>query len=177
MSQERSIWMFAGWWIGLCRLFAALAACLVLTACTTGPARVVHTFGFDARQDSPDIEILDYRYGDSRQPGARANPEWADLGKVAQQTSTSGEMLRGDFLYVKWRIKKTGQIYEDTVNLTARLPADISNHDIHFVVKGSLMYVYLVSPERRPPDMPPNGPRRYHEFKVFTIYPDQSQKE
>ncbi len=173
MSQERCFAMFGGWRIGLYRLFVALAAGAMLGACATGPALVVHTFSFDARQDSPDVEILDYRYGDSRQPGARAEPERVAQGRIGQQWSVSGAMLRGDFLFVKWRIKKTGQIYEDTVNLTARLPADISNHDIHFVVNGPRLYVYLVSPERRPPDMPANGPRRYSESKVFTIYPDQ----
>jgi len=84
-------------------------------------------------------------------------------------------MLRGDFLYVKWRIKSTGQVYEDTVDLRRRLPADITDHRIHFIVKGPQLYVYLITPERRPPDMPPNGPRPYQYLKTITIYPDQAK--
>lgn len=175
MSQMRSFWMFAGWRIGFYRFFAVLAAFMALTACATGPTLVEHGFSFDARQDRPEVEVLDYRYGDSKQPGARANPARVAEGRVAQQWGVYGAMLRGDFLYVKWRIKKTGQVYEDTVDLRSRLPADIYDHRIHFEIKGTQLYVYLVSPESRPPEVPPNGPRRYHESKVFTLYPVQPQ--
>lgn len=175
MSQEWSFAMFAGWRIELYRLFAVLAACTALTACATEPVLVEHGFNFDARRDRPEVEVLDYRYGDSMQPGARANPARVAEGRVAQQWGVYGAMLRGDFLYVKWRIKKTGQVYEDTVDLRSRLPADIYGHEICFAIKGAQLYVYLISPEPRPPDMPPNGPRAYHESKVFTLYPDQPQ--
>lgn len=172
MRNERSSWRVAGWRIGLYRLFAVLAACIALASCATGSMLVEHGFNFDARQDRPEVEVLDYRYGDSRQPGARANPARVAEGRIAQQWGVYGAMLRGDSLYVKWRIKATGKVHEDTVDLRSRLPADIYDHRIHFAIKGSQLYVYLVSPEPRPPDMAPNGPRAYHESKVFTIYPD-----
>lgn len=167
--------MLVGWRIGLCRLFAIVVSCVALAACATGPKLVEHGFSFDARQDRPEVELLDYRYGDSRQPGARADPARVAEGRIGQQWSVYGAMLRGDSLYVKWRIKKTGQIYEDTVDLRSRLPAAIADHRIHFDIKESQLYVYLISPERRPRDMPPNGPREFDYLKVFTIYPDQPQ--
>ncbi len=175
MSQKRRIATLEGWRIGLHRLFAVLAAGVALAACATGPALVEHGFSFDARQDRPEVEVLDYRYGDSRQPGARAELEDVRMGTIVQQWSVYGAMLRGDFLFVKWRLKRTGQVYEDTVDLRSRLPADITDHRIHFAIKGSHLYVYLISPKRRPPDMPPNGPREFDYLQVVTIYPDQSQ--
>jgi hypothetical protein len=78
-------------------------------------------------------------------------------------------MLRGDFLYVKWRIDSTGQVYEDTVDLKSRLPRDITNHEIYFIVKGTQLVVYLITPERRLPDMEPNGPRKTQYLKTLTI--------
>ena len=84
-------------------------------------------------------------------------------------------MLRGDDLYVKWRDKLSGNVFEKTIDLRSRLPADIYDHRIVFVIGGprsSEVFVYLVSPERRPPDMAPNGPRIYSYRKVSTIYPD-----
>jgi hypothetical protein len=58
-------------------------------------------------------------------------------------------MLLGDDLYVKWRIKSTGEIYEDTVDLRNRLPEDMHRQRIRFVVWGPQLYVYLISPKRK----------------------------
>ncbi|HEY6895941.1 MAG TPA: hypothetical protein VI279_01665 [Rhodocyclaceae bacterium] len=153
----------------------AFPVLLALAGCALGPPLTNHSFSYDAFNDSPDAEILNYRYGDSRQPGARGDEEIANWGHVGQRGSINGRMLRGDFLYVKWRIRKTGQVYEDTVDLRSRLPQSITDHTIHFVVKGPQLYVYLISPERRPADWPPNGPRMFQYLKVYTIYPDQSK--
>jgi len=81
-------------------------------------------------------------------------------------------MLRGDFLYVKWRNKGTGQVYEDNVDLRQRLPANIVDHRIHFIIKGSKLYVYLISmKERRTSDVTPTGPEMYDHLKNIRIYP------
>ncbi len=149
---------------------------LLLVACTlaacSGSRVVNHSFGFDTRNAIPPVEVLDYRYGDSKLP-VRA-PEWlVKEGKTFGFDGVSGPMLVGDFLYVKWRVKDTGQIYEDTVDLRHRLPYFIKDHTVYFDIKGPQLYVYLISPELRPPNMPPNGPSMYHYRKVITIYPDQ----
>jgi hypothetical protein len=81
-------------------------------------------------------------------------------------------MLRGDDLYVKWRSRTTGELFEDTVDLRKRLPRDITGQTVYFAVKGPQLYVYLVSQERRASSEPPNGPRMYHHLKVTTVYPD-----
>jgi hypothetical protein len=142
-------------------LFAAL------TACTAG--LVKHSFGFDALRDSPGIEVMDYRYGTSMNPGTHP-PEWAvKAGQIGQAPSVNGEMLRGDFLYVKWRVESTGKVYEDTVDLKSRLPRDITNHEIYFIVEGTQLFVYLITPEKLPPGMYSNGPRQFDYLKVVTL--------
>ena len=84
-------------------------------------------------------------------------------------------MRVGGSLFVKWRIKSTGAVHEDTVDLRPRLPPDITDHRVHFIVRGSRLHVYLISPRHRPPDMPPIGPRAYRYLKATVIYPDQPQ--
>lgn len=143
-----------------------LLSLAALSACAVGPRLVDHSFGFDAVAESPDIDVLDYRYGQSTAPGARM-PEWAktSIGKSGG-TNTNGPMLVGDTLYVKWRLKSTGEVLEDTVSLAGRLPSDITNHRVYFVVEGRQLNVYLVSPDRRSPDMPAVGPKKYQDRKV-----------
>lgn len=177
--------MFMHW---LALLFIACA----LAACAAGPRVVDHAFRFDARWDSPDAEVLDFRYGDSKLPGVRP-PEWAlKEGSIGQATGVNGPMLIGDSLYVKWRIKSTGEVYQDTVNLRSRLPADIKDHTIYFIIKGAQLYVYLISPDKLNPNpCPPhdvllrlsksdNPDDRilfmYCYRKISKIYPDQLKR-
>lgn len=138
-----------------------------LMACAAG--LVQHGFSFDARRDSPGVRILDYRYGNTKQSGARADEDSVREGTVGQYVGTSGEMMVGDSLYVKWRLASDGKSYEDVVDLKSRLPRDIHEHEIYFIVKGRQLFVYLVTPEMRPPDMGPNGPRKYEYRKVITL--------
>lgn len=175
---QKTVWLVAG-----VMLYA-------LTACATG--LTYHSFDFDARRDSPDVEVLDYQYGNSKQPGVR-NPDYLrNGGRSLQSAGIYGEMLRGDFLYVKWRLKKTGEVYEDTVDLKSRLPADITDHRIHFVIRGPQLYVYLISPEKLNPNPCPSRDelRRlgksdepydkvfsmYCYRKITALYPDQTKQ-
>lgn len=151
-----------------------LAVLIAVAACASNPNVVNHSFGFDTRQDSRDAVVLDYKYGDSKLP-VRA-PEWAvKEGKTFAFEGVHGPMTKGDFLYVKWRNTTTGQVYEDTVDLRHRLPANITDHTVYFMIQGAQLYVYLISPghEERSPDMPTNGPRMYRSRKIVTIYPDR----
>lgn len=173
-------------WLTLLILGFSLAACAI-----TGPRLVDHSFEFNAVWDSPEIEILDYRYGDSKAPGARP-PEWAlESGKVAQGTGTSGPMILGDSLYVKWRVRSTGETYQDTVDLRSRLPANMKDKKIRLIVKGAQLYIFVISPEIIVPNpCPPKEELRqlsrsseagdrvfsmYCNHKIVTIYPDQSK--
>lgn len=156
-------------WLQWCCVLALMSS--VLIACVATPRVINHAFGFDALADSPEIEILDYRYGDyamTRAPDYRS-PE----GLIRQSLNVNGPFPQGDSLFVKWLIKSSGEVHQDSVSLRERLPADITGNRIHFVIKGPQLFVYLISSERRSADSPPNGPKRYAYRKVITIYPGQ----
>ena len=137
---------FRDWRVMCVRFFALLAIMWVATACAMQPQVVRHSFEFNASWDSPDVEVLDYRYGDSKLPGA-APPNWAlESGRIRQQTGVSGPMLVGDFLYVKWRLRATGEIHQETIDLRQRLPKNIEGHKIYFLIKRDHLFVYLISP-------------------------------
>lgn len=157
----------------LSRWIAALAVIGLLTACALGRDVVRHSFSFDVSQDNQDAEVIDFQYGNSKSP-VRASEQALRDRQTYQANGVSGPMLRGEFLYVKWRIKSTGIVYEEKVDLRHRLPRNITDHRVYFMVRGSQLYVYLVSPEKRPPDMPSIGPSLYQSRKVFQIYPDQN---
>lgn len=155
---------------------AALAVLLLLSGCATQPRVFDHALSFDVSYDGQNAEILDYRYGASRLP-VRAPAEAVAQGKPLYQANVSGPMQRGDSLYVKWRNRSTGAVYEDTADLRQRLPADMTGQRIHFMVNGAQLYVYLISPEPRRRDGPADGPRLYRDRQSTLIYPDKAKQQ
>lgn len=133
---------------------------------------VNHSFSFDARHDSPDIEVLDYQYGDGTQFGTHADKERILLGENFPSDDISGVMPRGDTLYVKWRDKHTHHVYEDKVDLKHRLPRDITDMRIHFLINGSQLYVYLIYPGLKDASVPEGPVKTYRHQKQVQIYPD-----
>lgn len=142
-------------------------AVVVLVGCANAQELVSHGFAFDFIDDSPDAELIDYRYGTSYY----GRSERASLGRVSQGGGIFGEIRRGDDLYVKWRLKASGEVFEETVDLKSRLPADIKGSRIYFMVRGPQLYVYLITSQKRAKDEPPNGPARTQYLKTLTIYP------
>jgi len=158
-----------------------------LSGCASDTVR--HGFKFDARIDSPDIEILDYQYGDSKVHAARANPARVNEGLIPQNAAIYGDIRRPEFLYVKWRVKNTQNTHEDNVDLRSRLPSNIKDHGVYFIVEGAQLYVYLISPERLDPNPCPDrdkllrlqqssepDDRIYAHYcfrKITRIYPDR----
>jgi hypothetical protein len=115
----------------------------------------------------------------------------ADKGSISHgitfvQQSITGPMLRGEFLYVKWRVISSRQVFEDKVDLRSRLPEDIEYLNLHFVPKGSQLYVFLIYPwdgkswEEEPLKNRftpvPGGIRRFEGKKILQIYPDPSKQ-
>lgn len=144
----------------------------MLTACASGPELVNHGFSYSFVQDSPEAELLDYRYGAS----SYGVSELKEMGRVSQGGGIFGEMRRGDDLYVKWRLRNTGEVFEETVDLKRRLPADIKGCRIYFMVRGPQLFVYLITPQRRANDEAPNGPSKTSYLKTITLYPDQPKR-
>lgn len=155
-------------------LFATFA---LAPGCATGPQVVEHGFSFDARRESPDVTILDYRYGQSRYLAASARPPGESLKDSPQSANIYGAMFRPGTLYVRWIVKSSGVTHEDSVDLHGRLPTDISKHEIRFVVRGPQLCVYLISPQKRPQGMPEGPLRMYRDLIVTTIYPDASTSQ
>ena len=151
---------------------ACLACLLILSACASGPSLVDHAFGFDARVDSPEALILDFRYGTSGLPGTSAETGIRQFGRSPQVTGINGPQPLGDTLHVKWQDKTSGQIYEDTVNLKPLLPFNMERKHIYFVVQGTLLHVFLMEESvPRPADWPRLGPRAFQYEKTYQIYP------
>lgn len=125
---------------------------LALVSCASGAKMYYQSFSFDTLREGKiygqvDIEVLDYSYGDSHQFGLHPSKEEYEMSTYFTNTSINGLMPRGDFLYVKWRVKETGKVYEDKVDLTHRLPQDMTNYGLHFAIFGSQLYIYLFPPE------------------------------
>lgn len=160
----------------LVKCFAYALALLMVSGCATAAQLVDHAFAFDMRVDDQDAVVLDYRYGESKTPTA-SNPEHRRIeGKSLQFTHVRGEMPVGTFIYVKWRSKSTGEIFERTVDLTKRMPSDIKNQTVYFMVRGAHLYVFLIDPEKRSDATTFIAPRKYQGFKTLILYPDNSSK-
>lgn len=142
---------------------------LNLQGCAMAHTMVYHIFSFDALDDSPDIEILDYQYGNSAeyektgQIGIHADRERVASGEIFKMGGVTGAIPRGDFLYVKWRKKDSGQITEKRVELKKLLPDDITGSTIHFAIIDSTLNVFLIPP-----------PLMWHRGSIIRAHSDPS---
>ena len=59
------------------------------------------------------------------------------------------------------------------MDLLHRLPEDIDHKTIYLMFKGSQLYVYLISTEKRSPSQPPIGPAATDYRITIQIYPDK----
>ncbi len=142
--MKRSFKLIFGW------VFFLLIQ-IALTACATGQPMYFHSFSFDARTDAPqygrpEVEIIDYEYGNSHQFRTTPSKVEREMNPYFYTGGLAGMMPRGEYLYVKWRVKATGEVYEDKVDLKHRLPADMTNQGLYFAIFGSQLYVYLFPP-------------------------------
>jgi hypothetical protein len=128
---------------------------LLLAGCATGytGSTVAHGFEFHAGLDSPDIEVIAYRYGSPVDTiGGRIVRTAQDTkdGKDQQGvTIVSAEMPVGKELYVKWRIKATGQVLEDTANLETTWKRSMEGWVLYFWVNKDKLQVYVMSQDLR----------------------------
>ena len=124
-------------------VLSSFLAGLSLNGCASSQqGKIVnHSFEFNAHLDSPEVQVLNYEY--STQKPDRDQLLGVGGNGVPQASHISGGFPRGDFVYMKWRIRSTGEEYEDRVDLRGRLPADISNQRIYCVLDGAQLYVLL----------------------------------
>lgn len=158
--------------------FLALAIALSIVACATKPVLVWHQFSFDGWFDgwAKQVDLLEYSYGDQyRMVQDKVSSEKL---RLRPQAGVNGPMPVGDFLYVKWRFKGTGEVLEDRVELRGLLPKDMTNHGLIFVIDGKQLYVYLRTPTPRSPKTRSGLKTYLADTQVtYEIYPTNTFKE
>ena len=159
----------------LLRLIMVSLTLLALPACAN-EMRMAHngfSFGDYGGEENQDIEILNYRYGDDKTAPTRPSDDQLATGHIPQRMYMGTFSPPGDSLYVKWRVLSTGKAYEDTVDLKSRLPSDMNNKEIHFLIKGPQLYVYLIWQKEGHTRGEPDCPARVSfDSKCAELYPD-----
>lgn len=164
-----------------------IALALLLVSCATGARMANHGFTFSGHRDQwvDQVDLLAYSYGDRYRmvKDSVENPRYPlKPGQTLPVgNSVHGPMPVGEFLYVKWRIKSTGEVREDRVDLRPLLPSDMNDHSLTFVIDGTQLYVYLVTPIPKKTDSPPilkTTKSRYtvtYEIHPTNTYPHREQ--
>lgn len=167
-----SCWRAIRYWL-VCSSIA-LILMHALTGCNTHsgerPARIAnHSFSFAPQEG---VEILEFRYGEGKGVARSSDIGIQQFGRSPQQTGISGAIPVGDSLYVKWRDKATTQEYQDIVDLRARLPSNMDDQRIEFMIQNNKLYVYLIDFKTlNPKDTPIVGPYKVQPYKTRQIYP------
>jgi hypothetical protein len=166
--------------IGLSILLAACSASKVIT----GNDRIYHSFDmnkaeFDHMAGANRIEILDYLYGSPNGYAAKNPEHYKARGECKQYDGRFVNMPRKDLkiFYIKWLDKVTGKVTSVTLDLPKKLPKDFGeNHRFFASFKQGQLYVYVITPERRADNEPPNGPRATDYLKTLTLYQESSSE-
>ncbi len=147
---------------------------------------VDHMVQANFKADAPDLEVLEFHYGQAVEgPGGLQRSVEPGSGGL-NGPSVGGETPVPDLVYVKWRDKRTGEFYEERVDMTTRLPTPerMIGTTIYFLVDQfeNRLFIYWVpkvdlndrSVGRRPEGVVPNGPGLTAHLDVKTLYPDNS---
>ena len=156
---------------------AFFIALLGLSGCATGSRGSYHTFSIDGHHDNwtESIDLLAYDYGGAHSMVQRKAE--SDATRLSTVASINATMPTGEYLYVKWRIKSTGEVIENRVDLRGRLPSNMSDHGITFVIDGQQLYVYLITPAQKKYLTPPILRTWHSMFKVsYEVYPNNTFK-
>lgn len=84
--------------------------------------------------------------------------------------SMTYQYVRPTSLYVKWKDDLTGNVYEDTVDLTKTLPNNLSGTNLYFIIRGPQLYVYLKLNELYREGTPKVG-TRFPDKANIQLYP------
>ena len=161
-----------------CVAVAILMVLLGSSGCATSPRGSYHTFSIDGAYDdwSETIDLLEYDYGGEHSM-VRAKGK-TETDTVSTGRSINATMPNGEYLYAKWRIKSTGEVVEKRADLRGRLPDNMFDHGITFVIDGRQLYVFLITPTKKIYRTPPI--LRTHLSKSYVsyeIYPNNTFKK
>lgn len=157
------------------KLLLATVLIFALSSCAASPLQPWHSFSINGWFDgwAAKINLLEYKYGNQHKMTHRVVT--AGAATLGYSVGVSGRMPVGDFIYVKWQIKETGEIIEDTVDLRTRLPKNMEGYRLTFTIEGRQLSLFLVTPiPKRSGDPPllPTTESRYH--LTYEIYPMNS---
>lgn len=158
------------------RSFLCTPAVIALHGCAIGPRQVFHSFDFDGWNDGwysgpqSNVQLQEYSYGDQYHMVRDKVKPGQD--RVPPRTSVSGPMPVGEFLYVRWLLKDSGEMVEHRVDLRGRLPRDMNNKRVTFVIEGKALFVYLVTDKGKAYGTPPvTKTWRSNLYDTYEIYP------
>lgn len=162
-------------YLGLLALAGVLWGCAGMGGM---PQQPDHSFSFDGQFDgwAKQVDLLEYRYGSpARTTGDSVKPGSTSLGYRSPVISA---MPAGEFLFVKWRIKATGEVLEDRVDLRPLLPRSMDKQTVTFVIDGRQLYIYLVTGTLKPYMAPPILKTYLSKSTVtFEIYPRNTRPQ
>ena len=158
---------------------AAFTLIAFLQACAVKPKEVWQKFTFDGRNDgwAETVDLLEYAYGDGygmvrESVSAPRSSAFPGSKGLAPLNNINGPMPVGEFLYVKWRVRATNQTYEERIDLRQRLPANMADHGLTFVIDGSQLYAYVITPKGKPYGTPPVYKTWYSKsYYTYEIFP------
>ena len=145
-------------WIAKARIWLVLLCTFALLACASGPKQVFHSFECNGKSDvnkwADTVDLLEYSYGDQFRALRNSMDDpytkalYRQSGRVGLNScgSVTGFIPVGEFLYVKWRIKETGEVLEDRVDLRERLPKNMAHHTLTFSIDERQLHVFVVTP-------------------------------
>jgi hypothetical protein len=156
-----------------------LAVVIAVSGCASSPKYVPHAFSHNGWYDDPvwakQVDLLAYSYGDQYHMVRREVKSGEQT--LGYSSGVNGSMPVGEFLYVKWRIKETGEVIEDKVDLRNRLPNNMFDHRITFVIDGKQLYIYLVTETAKPKDAPVLKTSWSRNNLTYEIYPNRTYKK
>ena len=140
------------------RLITVLLLCgSTLIACANGPDQqkiYSYQIHWNVATDAPvygkpEVKVLDFAYGVANQFDIIPD-KWMRNSFRADGCCDAVPMIinapRGDYLYFKWRVIATGEVFEDRVDLSKRLPQDMNNRGLYVLIAGTKLFVYLFPP-------------------------------
>lgn len=144
----------------LLRLLAALLICnTALVACANEPDQpklFSYSIEWNVSTDAPvygksEVKVLDHSYGVADKFEVKPGKWHRDRFPVQGCCDLTNDGIvapRGDYLYFKWRVIATGEVFEDRVDLSKRLPQDMNDRRLYIAIFGSQLYVYLFPPQK-----------------------------
>lgn len=154
---------------------ALLLALSALSGCATGPKTASYSFEYSAGHDKWEqmVELLDLRFGTDKLIIRDVPKGYLGTKYVKQGDGIYGSYPTPETLYLKWRIKATGEILEKTVNFKDILPKDLNKQTITFLFEERQLFVYLVTDKFDRNNLPKEKTWKSNFINLITyeIYP------